>query len=190
MKYENIICIKLQYLLYGCLLRKKLLYKVEMSDLLFPGLVWLLNQGHAHLLKKSKRNFFQIYIFHHFCARNFFYCELKSNYCKLHWKSVKCWLIWNNKNWKVFKKFQVWRALPANSSKLYYCKISDWRVIGQYQSILDRWDYKGVYRLSSKINDEGFEADLYTKHRCMHTLCIVQYKHTVWIECYKFLAGF
>ncbi len=24
-------------------------------------------------------------------------------------------------------------------------------------------DYKGVYRLSSKIKDEGFEADLYTK---------------------------
>jgi hypothetical protein len=25
-------------------------------------------------------------------------------------------------------------------------------------------DYKGVYRLASKIKDEGFEADLYKKH--------------------------
>jgi hypothetical protein len=25
-------------------------------------------------------------------------------------------------------------------------------------------DYKGGYRLASKIKDEGFEADLYTKH--------------------------
>jgi hypothetical protein len=25
-------------------------------------------------------------------------------------------------------------------------------------------NYKGVCRLSSKIKDEGFEADLYTKH--------------------------
>jgi hypothetical protein len=25
-------------------------------------------------------------------------------------------------------------------------------------------DYKGVYRLGSKIKDEGFEADLYKKH--------------------------
>jgi hypothetical protein len=25
-------------------------------------------------------------------------------------------------------------------------------------------DYKGVYRLASKIKEEGFEADLYKKH--------------------------
>jgi hypothetical protein len=25
-------------------------------------------------------------------------------------------------------------------------------------------DYKGVYRLASKVKDKGFEADLYKKH--------------------------
>jgi hypothetical protein len=48
-------------------------------------------------------------------------------------------------------------------------------------------DYKGGYRLVSKIKDEGFEADLYIKQCCMCTLCTVQYRHTGWIECCKFL---
>jgi hypothetical protein len=33
-------------------------------------------------------------------------------------------------------------------------------------------DYKGVYRLASKIKDEGFEADLYKKPKN------IQYKNT------------
>ncbi len=51
-------------------------------------------------------------------------------------------------------------------------------------------DYKGVSRLASKIKDEGFEADLYTKHCCTCTLCTVQYKHTGWIESCHVLASF
>jgi hypothetical protein len=36
-------------------------------------------------------------------------------------------------------------------------------------------DYKGGYRLVSKIKDEGFEADLYIKHCCTCTLCTVRH---------------
>jgi hypothetical protein len=50
-------------------------------------------------------------------------------------------------------------------------------------------DYKGVYRIASKIKDEGFEADLYKKPWCTCTLCTVQYKHTSWKECCKVLAS-
>jgi hypothetical protein len=47
-----------------------------------------------------------------------------------------------------------------------------------------------VYRLASKIKDEGFEADLYKKHLCTHTLCTVQSEHISWKECCKVLASF
>ncbi len=48
-------------------------------------------------------------------------------------------------------------------------------------------DYKGGYRLASKIKDEEFEADLYMKHWCTRALCTV---HTGWIEHCKVLASF
>jgi hypothetical protein len=37
--------------------------------------------------------------------------------------------------------------------------------------------------------DEGFEADMYTKHQRPHTLCTIQNRHTGWTECCKFLAS-
>ncbi len=64
------------------------------------------------------------------------------------------------------------------TTKLLFCKLVQVK------------DYKGVYRLASKIKDEGFEADLYKKHWCTCTLCPVQYKHTSWKECCKVLASF
>jgi hypothetical protein len=36
---------------------------------------------------------------------------------------------------------------------------------------------KGLFRLSTKIRDKGFKADLYKKHWHMHTLSTVQYRH-------------
>ncbi len=52
-------------------------------------------------------------------------------------------------------------------------------------------DYKCGYRLVSKLEDEGFETDLYMKQccTCTCTLCTAQYRHTGWIECCKVLAS-
>jgi hypothetical protein len=37
-------------------------------------------------------------------------------------------------------------------------------MLGNPGAIANIKDYQGVYRLASKIKDEGFEVDLYTKH--------------------------
>jgi hypothetical protein len=56
-----------------------------------------------------------------------------------------------------------------------------------YKFLIKTQIIKSGYRLASKIKDEGFKEDLYTKHWCTCSLCPV---HTGRIECCQVLASF
>ncbi len=73
----------------------------------------------------------------------------------------------------MHEKTKGWKITLKNN------KIKEANVHWKFNPIGATKDYKGGYRLASKIKDEVYEADLYTKHLCTCSLCTVQYRHTV-----------
>jgi hypothetical protein len=66
---------------------------------------------------------------------------------------------------KRFAKFRFAKFRWPRYAKIGFKELlNEWSAfLVSYRLIVSK-EYKGGYRLASKIKDKGFEADLYTKH--------------------------